>query len=181
MSDDYNNVVSKNLVSVLVNERWEHMRIPGAGGVQDIRIYEVAFQDAWELIFDCLNDIGIDVDERDDEHHVIHGHKRKKFFDVTLQDMGDGAVQLFFDQHKKYIEVYTWKPDYSDVDAFYKLYEQRLIEMKAFIRCTSCGHKVRANTKFCPECGTRLNFNEDVIDNSDEKKSIFDTIFRSDD
>ena len=86
------------------------MRIPGAGGVQDIRIYEVAFQDAWELIFDCLNDIGIDVDERDDEHHVIHGHKRKKFFDVTLQDMGDGAVQLFFDQHKKYIEVYTWKP-----------------------------------------------------------------------
>ena len=26
------------------------MRIPGAGGVQDIRIYEVAFQDAWELI-----------------------------------------------------------------------------------------------------------------------------------
>ena len=140
------------------------MRIPGAGGVQDIRIYEVAFQDAWDLIFDCLNDIGID-----------------KFFDVTLQDMGDGAVQLFFDQHKKYIEVYTWKPDYSDVDAFYKLYEQRLIEMKAFIRCTSCGHKVRANTKFCPECGTRLNFNEDVIDNSDEKKSIFDSIFRSDD
>ncbi|MEE3455746.1 MAG: zinc-ribbon domain-containing protein, partial [Succiniclasticum sp.] len=81
----------------------------------------------------------------------------------------------------KYIEVYTWKPDYSDVDEFYILYEQRLIEMKAFIRCTSCGHKVRANTKFCPECGTRLNFNEDVIDNSDEKKSIFDTIFRSDD
>ena len=126
------------------------MRIPGAGGVQDIRIYEVAFQDAWELIFDCLNDIGIDVDERDEEHHVIHGHKRKKYFDVTLQDMGDGAVQLFFDQHKKYIEVYTWKPDYSDVDA-------------------------------CPECGTRINFNEDVIDNSDEKKSIFDSIFRSDD
>ena len=141
----------------------------------------MAFQDAWELIFDCLNDIGIDVDERDEEHHVIHGHKRKKYFDVTLQDMGDGAVQLFFDQHKKYIEVYTWKPDYSDVDAFYKLYEQRLIEMKAFIRCTSCGHKVRANTKFCPECGTRINFNEDVIDNSDEKKSIFDSIFRSDD
>ena len=42
------------------------MRIPGAGGVQDIRIYEVAFQDAWDLIFDCLNDIGIDVDERDE-------------------------------------------------------------------------------------------------------------------
>ena len=62
------------------------MRIPGAGGVQDIRIYEVAFQDAWELIFDCLNDIGIDVDERDEEHHVIHGHKRKKYFDVTLQN-----------------------------------------------------------------------------------------------
>ena len=75
MSDDYNNVVSKNVVSVLVDERWKHMRIPGAGGVQDIRIYEVAFQDAWELIFDCLNDIGIDVDERDEEHHVIHGHR----------------------------------------------------------------------------------------------------------
>ena len=52
------------------------MRIPGAGGVQDIRIYEVAFKDAWDLIFDCLNDIGIDVDERDEEHHVVHGHKR---------------------------------------------------------------------------------------------------------
>ena len=84
------------------------MRIPGAGGVQDIRIYEVAFQDAWELIFDCLNDIGIDVDERDEEHHVIRGHKRKKYFDVTLQDMGDGAVQLFFD-HK--VE--------SDCDVYY--------------------------------------------------------------
>ena len=53
--------------------------------------------------------------------------------------------------------------------------------MKAFIRCTSCGHKVRANTKFCPECGTRINFNEDVIDNSEEKKGLFDVIFRSDD
>ena len=157
------------------------MRIPGAGGVQDIRTYEVEFRDAWELIFDCLNDIGIDVDERDDTHFGVHGHKKKKFFDVTLQDMGDGTVQLFFDQHKKYIEVYTWKPDYSDVDAFFKIYEQRLIEMKAFIRCTSCGHKVRANTKFCPECGTRINFNEDVIDNSDEKKGLFDVIFRSDD
>ena len=95
--------------------------------------------------------------------------------------MGDGAVQLFFDQHKKHIEVYTWRPDYSDVDAFYKLYEQRLIEMKAFIRCTRCGHKVRANTKFCPECGTKINFNEDAIDNSDEKKGFFESIFRSDD
>jgi DNA-directed RNA polymerase subunit RPC12/RpoP len=155
------------------------MRIPGAGGVQDIRIYEVAFRDAWDLIFDCLNDIGIDVDERDEEHHVVHGHKQKKYFDITLQDMGDGAVQMFFDQHKKHIEVYTWRPDYSDVDAFYKLYEQRLIELKAFIRCTRCGHKVRANTKFCPECGTKINFNEDAIDNSDEKRGLFDSIFRS--
>ena len=50
------------------------MRIQGAGGVQDNRIYEVEFKDAWQLIFDCLNDIGIDIDERDETNFVIHAH-----------------------------------------------------------------------------------------------------------
>ena len=60
------------------------MRIQGAGGVQDNRIYEVEFKDAWRLIFDCLNDIGIDIDERDETNFVIHAHKGKKFFDSCI-------------------------------------------------------------------------------------------------
>mgnify|MGYP002627059203 CR=1 FL=1 len=45
--------------------------------------------------------------------------------------------------------------------------------------CRECGTMLKPGDKFCPECGTRINFNEDVIDNSDEKKGIFDAIFRS--
>ena len=154
------------------------MRIKGAGGCQDIRLYETDFQTAWQVIFDSLNDCGIEVKEKDEANHEIHGKKKNMYYDITLRDMGDGTVQMFFDQHKKYIEVYSFRNDTHTLDEFFKFYETRLQEMKAYIKCPYCGYRVRANTKFCPECGKQLNFNKDVIDNSDEAPGFFEAIFK---
>ena len=41
------------------------MRIKGAGGCQDIRLYETDFQTAWQLIFDCMGQCGIEVQQVD--------------------------------------------------------------------------------------------------------------------
>lgn len=76
------------------------MRIKGAGGCQDIRLYETDFQTAWQLIFDCMGQCGIEVQQVDNEHHVAHGRKKSMYYDITLRDMEDGTVQIYFDQHK---------------------------------------------------------------------------------
>ena len=154
------------------------MRIKGAGGCQDIRLYETDFQTAWQLIFDCMGQCGIEVQQVDNEHHVAHGRKKSMYYDITLRDMEDGTVQIYFDQHKKYIEVYSFRNDTNTMDQFFKFYETRLEEMHGGIKCPYCGSPVQANNKYCPECGKQLNCNKDVIDNSDEAPGFFEAIFK---
>ena len=93
----------------------------------------------------------------------------------------DFAQLSFFlpaDQKLSRDQVYSFRNDTHTLDEFFKFYETRLQEMKAYIKCPYCGYRVRANTKFCPECGKQLNFNKDVIDNSDEAPGFFEAIFK---
>ncbi len=158
------------------------MRILGAGGCMDNRVYEVGLQDAWQLIFECLNDLGVDVDSADEGHHVVKARHKGKLIDLAVKPLDEEAVEIIFDLHKESIEVYTWKLDNSIVDDFFKMYERKLVEMRAFVRCPNCGTKVRANAKFCPECGTKLSWVDldDDAGNEEkkEKKGFFASLFK---
>lgn len=132
------------------------MRIIGAGGCMDNRVYEIAIEDAWKVMLECLHELGMEVDEKDDVHHVLKAHTKKKLIDATINSLDADTVEVIFDAHKQHIEVYSWKRDNTDVDDFFELYEKKLVELKAFILCPNCHTKVSSTVKYCPECGTKL-------------------------
>ena len=107
------------------------MRIDGAGGCFDNRIYEINNKSAWNLLLLTVNEMGVTVDSRDDENGILECHNDKK---VRIQ-------------------VYNWKPQDKEVNLFYDLFENKLREYRAFILCPSCKAKISSLVKFCPECG----------------------------
>ena len=104
------------------------MRIDGAGGCFDNRIYEINNKSAWNLLLLTVNEMGVTVDSRDDENGILECHGKR-------------------------IQVYNWKPQDKEVNLFYDLFENKLREYRAFILCPSCKAKISSLVKFCPECG----------------------------
>ena len=45
------------------------MRIDGAGGCFDNRLYEVDIDVAWNIALLCVNEMGVTIDEQDDAAH----------------------------------------------------------------------------------------------------------------
>ena len=119
------------------------MRIDGAGGCFDNRIYEINNKSAWNLLLLTVNEMGVTVDARDD----------KKVMRFSAQAMDEETTQVFADVHGKRIQVYNWKPQDKEVNLFYDLFENKLREYRAFILCPSCKAKISSLVKFCPECG----------------------------
>lgn len=126
------------------------MRIKGAGGCQDIRLYETDFQTAWQLIFDCMGQCGIEVQQVDNEHHVAHGRKKSMYYDITLRDMEDGTVQIYFDQHKKYIEVYSFRNDTNTMDQFSSSTRRGWKKCTAELNVRTVGLPCRPTTSTAP-------------------------------
>lgn len=54
------------------------MRIDGAGGCFDNRLYEVDIDVAWNIALLCVNEMGVTIDEQDDAAHQLHFHNKKK-------------------------------------------------------------------------------------------------------
>ena len=115
------------------------MRIDGAGGCFDNRIYEINNKSAWNLLLLTVNEMGVTVDSRDDENGILECHNDKKVMRFSAQAMR--------------IQVYNWKPQDKEVNLFYDLFENKLREYRAFILCPSCKAKISSLVKFCPECG----------------------------
>ena len=129
------------------------MRIDGAGGCFDNRIYEINNKSAWNLLLLTVNEMGVTVDSRDDENGILECHNDKKVMRFSAQAMDEETTQVFADVHGKRIQVYSWKPQDKEVKLFYDLFENKLREYRAFILCPSCKAKISSLVKFCPECG----------------------------
>lgn len=54
------------------------MRIDGAGGCFDNRIYEINNKSAWNLLLLTVNEMGVTVDSRDDENGILECHNDKR-------------------------------------------------------------------------------------------------------
>ena len=64
------------------------MRIDGAGGCFDNRIYEINNKSAWNLLLLTVNEMGVTVDSRDDENGILECHNDKKVY--AFFGTGDG-------------------------------------------------------------------------------------------
>lgn len=94
------------------------MRIDGAGGCFDNRIYEINNKSAWNLLLLTVNEMGVTVDSRDDENGILECHNDKKVMRFSAQAMDEETTQVFADVHGKRIQVYNWKPQDKEVNLF---------------------------------------------------------------
>ena len=133
------------------------MRINGAGGCFDNRIYEnLDMGLAWNVAALSINEMGVTMDSIDEEHRIYKFHNKEKFMQVCIQDMGDGTLQVIMDSIKEHLEIYSWKPENKEVNLFYSIFEKKLREFRAFVICPVCGEKASSLARFCPQCGSKL-------------------------
>lgn len=132
------------------------MRIDGAGGCFDNRLYEVDIDTAWNIALLSINEMGVQVDDQDNAQHILHCHTQKKIMQLAMQQLDSETVQVIMDSTKKRLQIYNWKPEDKEVNQFYELFEKKLTEYRAFILCPSCSAKISSLAKFCPECGYKL-------------------------
>lgn len=132
------------------------MRIDGAGGCFDNRIYEeLDFDVAWQIAQLAINEMGVTIDSMDLTHRIIHFHNKNKIMQVAVQRL-DEDVQIVMDATKERLQIYNWKIENSEVNLFFDLFENKLREYRAFVLCPQCTAKVSSLAKFCPECGCPL-------------------------
>lgn len=132
------------------------MRIDGAGGCFDNRLYEVDIDAAWNIALLSINEMGVTIDDQDNAKHIMHFHNQKKIMQLAMQQLDEDTVQVIVDSTKKRLQIYNWKPEDKEVNLFYELFEKKLTEYRAFILCPGCSAKISSLAKFCPECGCKI-------------------------
>lgn len=132
------------------------MRIDGAGGCFDNRIYEIDIDVAWNIALLCINEMGVTIDELNKAQRMIHFHNKKKVMQVALQALDEETVQVIMDSTKERLQIYNWKREDKEVNLFYDLFDNKLREFRAFILCPGCSAKISSSVKFCPECGCKV-------------------------
>lgn len=132
------------------------MRIDGAGGCFDNRLYEVDIDAAWNIALLSINEMGVTIDDQDNETHIMHFHTKKKIMQLAMQQLDEETVQVIMDSTKERLQIYNWKPEDKEVNQFYELFEKKLTEYRAFILCPNCSAKISSLVKFCPECGCKI-------------------------
>ena len=132
------------------------MRIDGAGGCFDNRLYEIDVDVAWRIALLSINEMGVTIDELDETNRVIKFHNKNMIMQLAFQNLDEETVQVIMDSTKERLQIYNWKREDGEVNQFYDLFEKKLTEYRAFILCPGCSAKVSSLAKFCPECGFKL-------------------------
>ena len=132
------------------------MRIEGAGGCFDDRIYEVDRDLCWKIVKLSVDETGFTLDEVDEARCIIKFHGKDKLMQVAVQPIDDDTVHVIMDATKARLQIYSWKKETEEVELFYDIFEKKLREMRNYVICRQCGEKVSVAAKFCPECGSKM-------------------------
>ena len=132
------------------------MRIEGAGGCFDDRIYEVDRDLCWKIVKLSVDETGFDLDEVDEARYIIKFHGKDKLMQVAVQPIDEDTVHVIMDATKARLQIYSWKKETEEVELFYSIFEKKLRELRNYVICRQCGEKVSVAAKFCPECGSKM-------------------------
>lgn len=149
------------------------MKIDGAGGCFENRMYEVSRQVAWKFVKECILEMDLAVETLDEQNCLASGKLKKdegtgifamlfqnnhhKLFQTAVQDVeNESTVQVVFDVHKKVPTAYQWSKQDEEVKNFYDRFDQKMDEYLHFAICPHCKTKVARKVKFCPNCGKAM-------------------------
>lgn len=145
------------------------MQINGSGGSFATKEYNINKALAWQLGLLVVQEMGIEITECNaqeyllegkiisDEKTMLFGNPIYKLVTFSVaQDEGQENVTVIVDIRKKQLEVYSFKPQNKETNHFFTLFDARVKEALSYKKCTSCGKLVTVGTKFCPECGCKV-------------------------
>lgn len=132
------------------------MRIEGAGGCFDDRIYDLDKNLAWNIVLATVNELDVTVDEIDQANYLVKFHNNDKFMVVAVQAINEDTVHILMDSTKERLQIYSWKKETGEVEAFYDVFEKKVRELSSYVICPHCGERIGASAKFCPECGAKI-------------------------
>ena len=132
------------------------MRIEGAGGCFDDRIYDIDRDLCWKIVKLSVEETGDTIDEVDEALNIIKFHGKDKFMQVAVKEIDEDTVHVIMDATKARLQIYSWKKETEEVELFYGIFERKLREMRNYVICHQCGEKVSVAAKFCPECGSKM-------------------------
>jgi DNA-directed RNA polymerase subunit RPC12/RpoP len=133
------------------------MRVIGAGGCFDNRIYEQPVEVLWKIALQVLFEQDVKIVNRNDQDHLIEGRVGEKIFSLCIKKLDDTTSQVIIDSHKKIIQVYSWKKESEPVDDFYELFEKKVSEFEQYVVCPNCNSQIVFSAKFCPNCGHKMH------------------------
>lgn len=145
------------------------MQINGSGGSFAVRRYDIEKNLAWQLGLLAAKDMEVIVTKEfpseyvlegkllSDEKTMLFGNPMYKLFTFSVADNESGeGVEVIVDIRKEKLEVYSFKPQDTETNAFFAIFDQKVKVASRYKSCPECGKMIGSEDKFCPECGHRF-------------------------
>lgn len=130
------------------------MRVVGGSSCFESRKYaQINVDKAWDFICLIIPKLPIQVVKIDWINKIINceGEKNKKYMLATK--VNDGQTEVIMDASTKVQRVYGLDNNTKQVDSFFMMFEELLLEYLSSRSCVICKKNILHYARYCPECG----------------------------